>query len=102
MVFLLKSVGNRLYAKRDPSVGSSSRNLTAREPPCKQNGLPPMVNIMLIASAESWSVRGASHQPIFMGDWLTICHTYLPCWPREWISFCVSGTVQVSADAAWM
>ena len=32
-----------------------------------------------IGLAESRSVRGASHQPIFMGDCLTICHTYLPC-----------------------
>ena len=44
-----------------------------------------------IALAESRSMRGASHQPIFMGDCLTICHTYLPCLPREWISFCVLG-----------
>ena len=36
---------------------------------------------MWIASAESWSVRGASHQPIFMGDCLTIFHMYLPCLP---------------------
>ena len=34
-----------------------------------------------IAPAESRSVRGASHQPIFMGDCPTICHTYLPCLP---------------------
>ena len=32
--------------------------------------------VIWIASAESRSVRGASHQPIFMGDCLTICHTY--------------------------
>ena len=57
---------------------------------------------MWIASAESRSVRGASHQPIFMGDCLTVCHTCLPCLPREWISFCVSGTVEVSVDAEWM
>ena len=57
---------------------------------------------MSIASAESLSARGASHEPIFMVDCLTIFHTYLPCLPREWISFCVSGTVEVSADAAWM
>ena len=57
---------------------------------------------MRIASAESRSVRGASHQPIFMGDCLTICHTYLPCLPREWVSFCVSVTAEVSADAAWI
>ena len=57
---------------------------------------------MWIASAESRSVRGASHQPIFMGGCLTISHMYLPCLPREWISFCVSGTAEVNADAAWM
>ena len=55
---------------------------------------------MGIASTESRSVRGASRQPIFMDDCLTICHTYLPCLPREWVSFCVSGAVEVSADAA--
>ena len=76
MVFVLKSVRDRLYAKGDLGVGSWSRNLMAREPPWKQNGLPPMVNIMWIASAESRSMRGASHQPIFMGYCLTICHTY--------------------------
>ena len=53
-----------------------------REPPWKQNGLPPMVNIMLIASAKSRSVRGASHQPAFMSSCLTISHTfYLPYLP---------------------
>ena len=63
-------------------VGSWSRNLTVREPPWKQNGLPPMVNIMLIASAKSRSVRGASHQPAFMSSCLTISHTfYLPYLP---------------------
>ena len=40
-----------------------------------------------IASAESRSVRGASHQPNFMGDCSTICHMYLPCLPGEWVSF---------------
>ena len=37
-------------------------NMTARESPWEQNGLPPMVNIMRITSAKSWSVRGAFHQ----------------------------------------
>ena len=54
-----------------------------------------------IASAESRSVREASHQPIFMSDCLTICHMYLPCLPGEWVSFCVPGAIAVSADAAW-
>ena len=54
-----------------------------------------------IASAESRSMRGASHQPILMGDCLTICHMYLPCLPGEWVSFCAPGAIAVSADAAW-
>ena len=57
---------------------------------------------MWIVSAESRSVWGASHQPIFMGDCLTICHTYFPCLPREWLSLCVSGSAEVGVDAAWM
>ena len=56
---------------------------------------------MWIASTESRSVRGASHQPIFMGDCLTNCHTYLPCLPREWVT-CFSGSAEVSVDATWM
>ena len=36
---------------------------------------------MLIASAKSRSVRGASHQPVFIGGSLAISHTYLPCLP---------------------
>ena len=40
-----------------------------------------IASTLWIAPAESRSVRGASHQPIFMGDCLTICHTYLPCLP---------------------
>ena len=36
-------------------------------------------SVMLIASAKSQSVRGASHQPVFMSGCLTISHTCLPC-----------------------
>ena len=36
---------------------------------------------MLIASAKSWVVGGASHQPAFMGSCLTISHMCLPCLP---------------------
>ena len=46
--------------------------MEAREAPWEQNGLPLMVNIMRVASAKSWSVRGVSHQPVFMGSCLTI------------------------------
>ena len=81
MVFVLKSVGDLLDAKGGPACGQLEQKPDGQEPPWKQNGLPPMVNIMWIAPAESRSVRGASHQPIFMGDCLTICHTYLPCLP---------------------
>ena len=61
-------------------VGSQSRKLMIREPPWKQNGLPPVVNIRQTASAKSQSVRGAFHQTAFMSSCLTISHTfYLSC-----------------------
>ena len=50
--------------------------MTAKEPTWEQNGLPPMVNIMKVASAKSRSMRGASHQPAFMGSCLTISHMW--------------------------
>ena len=53
--------------------------MTARERPWEQNGLPPMVNIMWVASAKSQSVRGASHQPALMDSCLTINHMWKPC-----------------------
>ena len=34
----------------DRCVGSKVRYLTAREPPCEQNGLPFIVNVMWIAN----------------------------------------------------
>ena len=42
--------------------------MTTRELLWEQNGLPPMVNIMRVASAKSKGVRGASHQPASMGS----------------------------------
>ena len=50
--------------------------MTTRVPPWKQNRLPPMVNIMRVASAKSPSMRGASHHPTFMGHCWTISHTF--------------------------
>ena len=44
---------------------------------------------MLIASAKSQSMRGASHQPVFMGSCLTISHMYLPFVPSRRVSPCV-------------
>ena len=52
--------------------------MTAREPSWEKNGLPPMANIMQIASAKSRSMRGASQQPDFIGSCLTISHMCLP------------------------
>ena len=46
---------------------------------------------VLIASAESRSARGASHQPAFMSSCLTISHTCLPCLPSGRASPSVSG-----------
>ena len=46
--------------------------------------------MMLIASAKSRSVRGASHQPAFMDSCLTTSHMCLPCLPGGgWASPCV-------------
>ena len=41
-------------------------------------------------SAKSRSARGASHQPAFMGNCLTISHMFLPCLPSRWLSPCGS------------
>ena len=41
------------WESRVRCVGSKGRNLTAREAPWEQNGLPSMVNIMQIVSAKS-------------------------------------------------
>ena len=55
-----------------------------REPPWKQNRLPPIVSIMLIASSKSRNARGASHQPANQLTWaaawllvMPICPDYL-------------------------
>ena len=49
------------WESRVGCVSSWGRNLMAREPSWEQNGLPPMVNIMQVASAKSQSARGASY-----------------------------------------
>ena len=58
--------GVRGYQNRYWCVGSQGRDMTAREPPWERNRLPPMANIMQIASTKSRSMRGASHQPGFI------------------------------------
>ena len=57
--------------------------MMVREPPWEQNGLPPIANIMWIASAKSRSTRGASHQPADMGSSMTISLTHLPYLPSR-------------------
>ena len=42
-----------------------------------------MTNVMLITSAKSWSLKGASHQPPFTSCCLTISHTCLTCLPSK-------------------
>ena len=34
-------------------------------------------------------MRGASHQPAFMGNCLTISHTFLPSPPSRWVIPCL-------------
>ena len=45
-----------------------------------------VIDFMLIASAKSRSMKGASHQLVFMGSCLAINHTCLPCLPSGRIS----------------
>ena len=59
--------------------------MRAREPPWEQNGLPPIVQIMRIASANSRSVRGPFHKPALMGSCLIISHPCLTCLPSRWV-----------------
>ena len=49
----------------------------------QDQGWEQVWNSMRIASANSWSVRGVSHQPAFMGSCLTIGHMYWPCLPSS-------------------
>ena len=71
------------WESRVRCVGSRDRNLTTREPPWEQNGLPSMVNIRQIVLAKSHNVRGASHQPDFVGSCLTFSHICLPSLPSR-------------------
>ena len=44
-----RSVGDGFTGKGESDLCSKGRYLTAREPPCEQNGLLPIVNIMQFA-----------------------------------------------------
>ena len=46
--------------------------------------------------AKSRSAKGAFHQPVFMGNCLTIRHT---CLASERVSACVPGVIEGSEDA---
>ena len=50
--------------------------MAARELPREQNGLPPIINFVWIVLSKSRSLRGASHQPVFIGSSLTIDYMY--------------------------
>ena len=45
-------------------------------------------------------MRGASHQPAFMGSSLTISHTCLSSLPSGSVSACVPGIIEGSEDAS--
>ena len=80
LVSVWKSGGGGLTGETKSGVWvARAGNMTAREPPWKQNELPPMVLFMQIFLAKSQSQRGSSHQPAFMDSYLTISHTCLPC-----------------------
>ena len=68
--------------------GKANRNLTTIEAPWKQDGLSPSAKVLLIALANSWRSRGASHQPTFMCSCLTTSHTCLSCLPSRWVRPC--------------
>ena len=78
-----KSVGDWLTGNAFPVLnqvcGWLGQELGSQGASRKQNGLPPMVNVILIATAKWQSARGASHQPVFLGSCLTISNTYLVC-----------------------
>ena len=65
---------------------------------------------MLIASAKSWSARGAPHQPAVMVSFLTISHICLPCLPvflvlLKWEVAAIPGNgceVQGQNYVAWL
>ena len=53
-----------------------------------------------IASSKSQSMRGASHQPAYMGSCLTITHKCLPCLPSRWVS--LRGISDLPRAEWWM
>ena len=78
-VLVLKSVGDEPTWKAESGVGSQDRNVMDKGLPYNQNGLPPMINAMLIVWAKSGGARRGSHQPGFMGSCLAISHSCLLC-----------------------
>ena len=60
-----------------------------------------MINVMLIDSAKSRSMRGASHQPAFMSNCLTISHTCLQCLPSGRKLLFLSDLFVVGREVSW-
>ena len=55
---------------------------------------------MQIASAKSRSVMGASHQPAFIVNCLTISLTCLPCLRSRWASPCALSLLMIGLNSA--
>ena len=66
------------WQRRARCVASQGRYLTAREPPWKQNGLPPTVNIMKIAHGFFTSPQGLTYVFHFYSHFP---HSVLLCLP---------------------
>ena len=73
-----KSVGAGLTGRQNQVCRQLGQELDGQEHPWEQNRLPPIFNIIQIASAKYRSARGASHQPAFMDSYLTINHACMP------------------------
>ena len=63
------------------------------KPPWKRNKLPPMVNVMQIASGKYWRTRAVSHKPAFMGSCLTVSRMCLPFVKSKYVGPCVSCVI---------
>ena len=60
-----------------------------------------MINIVLIESAKSRSTRGASHQPAFMSNCLTISYMCLACLPSGSKLLFLSDLFVVGRVVSW-
>ena len=84
--------------KRSQVCGYLGRELDGQGTSIKAEWATSHGYVMLITSAKSQSIRGASHQPAFMADCLTISHMCLPCLPSGKVNPCVPGVIEGSED----